>query len=84
MIVPATSRHEAVEVAERFRRAFEEHRWRRHPDLVLTASFGVADLSQVAVDGAPGDLVRLADLALYAAKRAGRNRVSVEALPMAA
>ncbi len=84
VIVPATSRHEAVEVAERFRRAFEEHRWRRHPDLVLTASFGVADLSQVAVDGAPGDLVRLADLALYAAKRAGRNRVSVEALPMAA
>jgi len=42
----------------------------------LTASFGIASLPE---DVAPGadDLIRAADEALYAAKRAGKNRVSV-------
>jgi diguanylate cyclase (GGDEF)-like protein len=42
----------------------------------LTASFGIASLPE---DVAPGadDLMRAADEALYAAKRAGKNRVSV-------
>jgi diguanylate cyclase (GGDEF)-like protein len=42
----------------------------------ITASFGIASLPE---DVAPGadDLMRAADEALYAAKRAGKNRVSV-------
>jgi diguanylate cyclase (GGDEF)-like protein len=51
----------------------------------LTASFGIASLPE---DVAPGaeDLMRAADEALYAAKRAGKNRVSVfeDVVPSAA
>ena len=84
VILPATATAEAVEVAERFRRAFEEHAWRRHPELVLTASFGVADIASLEPGGTPADLLARADAALYAAKRGGRNRVSSSPLPMAA
>jgi diguanylate cyclase (GGDEF)-like protein len=84
VILPNTSIAEATEVAERFRAAFEEHRWRRHPDLVLTASFGVADIGMLNINGKSADLVAHADGALYNAKRAGRNRVSSIATPMAA
>ena len=84
VILPATTLAEAVEVAERFRRTFEEHQWRRHPDLVLTASFGVAELALLPADATPADLLAQADTALYALKRSGRNRVSTAALPKAA
>ncbi len=42
----------------------------------ITASFGIASLPED-VAPAPDDLFRAADEALYAAKRAGKNRVSV-------
>lgn len=84
VILPATTLTEAVEVAERFRRTFEEHQWRRHPDLVLTASFGVAELALLPADATPADLLAQADTALYASKRSGRNRISTAALPKAA
>lgn len=54
----------ASEIAERLRVAIEE--------LGFTASFGVATLAE---DRTPQTLVERADRALYAAKRAGRNRV---------
>ena len=66
------------------RQRFEQHRWRRNPDLVLTASFGIADLTMIGAGGTPADLLARADLALYAAKRGGRNRVSLEGMPLAA
>jgi diguanylate cyclase (GGDEF)-like protein len=49
----------------------------------LTASFGVASLPEDLVAGAE-DLVRGADEALYAAKRAGKNRVALYAAATAA
>ena len=42
----------------------------------VTASFGIASLPED-VAPSPDDLIRAADEALYAAKRAGKNRVSV-------
>jgi diguanylate cyclase (GGDEF)-like protein len=42
----------------------------------ITASFGIASLPEDVVPG-PDELIRAADEALYAAKRAGKNRVSV-------
>lgn len=84
VILPATSLVEAVDVAERFRGAFEDHQWRRHPELVLTASFGVSDITMLEAAGQASDMLAKADAALYAAKRAGRNRVSSNPLPMAA
>jgi len=42
----------------------------------VTASFGIAALPED-VAPTPGELIRAADEALYAAKRAGKNRVSV-------
>ncbi len=76
IILPGTTAAEAAEVAERFRAEFEAHRWRRQPDLVLTASFGVAEFSALEFAMGPVELLRRADDALYHAKRSGRNRVS--------
>jgi diguanylate cyclase (GGDEF)-like protein len=42
----------------------------------ITASFGIASLPEDVAPG-PAELIRAADEALYAAKRAGKNRVSV-------
>ena len=84
IILPGVAASGAFEVAEEMRKGFEAHTWRRHPDLVLTASFGIADLTMIDPAGTPQDLIARADLALYGAKRSGRNRVSLEGVPLAA
>ena len=70
VILPHTDPVEAVAVAERLRAAIAA----APLDPEVTVSVGVASYPEDAASG--DDLVRAADEALYAAKRAGRNRVT--------
>lgn len=66
----------AARLAERVRVAIEERFSQFDGRRAVTASFGVAALGGEARE--PQGLVAAADAALYAAKRAGRNRVVVD------
>src|SRR5581483_10465516 len=81
LLLPNTTRAQATAIAERLCRNVE-----RHPfvasgvqNLTVTVSIGVACLENEPADlPAPGArLFKQADAALYAAKQAGRNRVTV-------
>jgi diguanylate cyclase (GGDEF)-like protein len=72
VLLPHTELATAVNVAERLRQLVAEHPF---PHRAITLSVGVAALHVHAVDA--DGLVHLADRALYAAKRGGRNRVVV-------
>jgi diguanylate cyclase (GGDEF)-like protein len=85
VVMPHTEVGGAAEVAERFREAIgrSEH-WAGTMSFSITASFGVAGMSVPGVANGPrtGDeLFSLADSALYAAKRGGRDRVVVSGIP---
>lgn len=71
VILPHTVATEAQGVAERMRAAVEAHPWEHRP---ITASFGVAELTETMAD--PKALVSDADAAMYRSKSAGRNRVT--------
>ncbi len=66
----------AVAVAERIRRQIEAQRQGTPP---LTVSIGVASYPEHGVD--LDTLLRMADDAMYAAKRQGKNRVAVAGMP---
>jgi diguanylate cyclase (GGDEF)-like protein len=71
ILLVETGKDGAETYAERMRHVLGAHPF---PDgRRLTASFGIAALPEDVAPG--GDLVRAADEALYAAKRAGRDRV---------
>lgn len=78
-ILPGTDAAGALAVAERVRASVEElaipHAG--NPKGVVTVSIGVATLRPLAGDASAG-LVKAADEALYAAKRAGRNRIGID------
>jgi two-component system cell cycle response regulator len=69
--MPGTRADEAMAAAERLRQAIAAHQVGRHA-LNITVSIGVA---RGAPSTAPADLLHEADMALYEAKRSGRNRV---------
>lgn len=73
VVMPETSIQGAVELAERLREAMEEtdHILSTGSKLRVTCSIGVSEVSSGSVE----ETIALADLALYAAKRSGRNRV---------
>lgn len=77
VILPSTAADRALEVAERHRVAIESHTWSGHDDVIVTSSFGVADLTSVPTDAGMEQLVQAADMALYRAKQSGRNRVEL-------
>jgi diguanylate cyclase (GGDEF)-like protein len=73
VLLPGSNRRQALDAAERIRRVVEA-RCAMVADVpvALTVSIGVAERS---AGDTPDTLMRRADDALYAAKRAGRNRV---------
>jgi two-component system cell cycle response regulator len=81
-ILPDADRETALDVAERCRAALADTPVRLHTGarVTVTGSFGVAvlgaDVGAASARDATG-LLRRADRALYAAKDAGRNRVTV-------
>jgi len=80
IILPNTVGSEAIEVADRYRRAIEQEVWPTMPGTVITASFGVTDVFALAGTPTPEDLISAADAAMYRAKRNGRNRVEATAV----
>lgn len=74
VLMPETSAQEATVAAERIRAAIERRGLVVDGKMVsVTASVGVATFPDHATDAE--DLVRKADLAMYAAKAGGKNRV---------
>jgi two-component system cell cycle response regulator len=71
LLMPNTGEREARKVAERVRKAIENHPWKLRP---VTASLGIATLDYRS--STPSQLVDQADKALYASKNSGRNRVT--------
>jgi diguanylate cyclase (GGDEF)-like protein len=77
VVLPETSLAEARDTAERLRQAISCIAMAS--GLPMTASFGVTDRGPR--DRSVDDLLRRADLAMYAAKANGRDRVEVAAAP---
>lgn len=80
VVMPGTGVDDASQAAERLRSAVEAapFTWGPGGCSRLTVSIGVACREQH--PGTPEALLHAADLALYAAKRAGRNRIEIAAL----
>ncbi|SMC28376.1 diguanylate cyclase (GGDEF) domain-containing protein [Andreprevotia lacus DSM 23236] len=72
LVLPGVRLNDAMHTAERIRLRVRSQRWPAQPELALTVSIGCAEFL-------PGDnaeiLLSRADLALYLAKRTGRDRV---------
>ena len=74
LLLPGAHLEAASHVAERVRHTVADYAWEAlHQDLQVTVSIGAAALR---ADEPHQALLARADMALYAAKRAGRNRIS--------
>jgi diguanylate cyclase (GGDEF)-like protein len=76
VILVETRLDEGAQLCERLRARIQAHDWSEvRPGLAVTVSAGVAGLHEA---DAPDALLAAADVRLYAAKHAGRNRVCAE------
>lgn len=76
ILLPETAPDQALEIAERIRRAVADHRFEVETSsepIRATISMGVAGFPKDGAD--PNELIHQADLAVYRAKLQGRNRV---------
>jgi diguanylate cyclase (GGDEF)-like protein len=74
IMMPGTNEQRAINAADKLRQAVGKMTvWGGQNDFNTTASFGVAEVRPT--DNGVGDCLARADLALYAAKSMGRNRV---------
>jgi diguanylate cyclase (GGDEF)-like protein len=74
LVLAGMTRDVAMSYCDLLRRSFEAHDWRSiHPNLLVTLSIGIWEW-----DGSadPAEFLRAADVQLYSAKNAGRNRVA--------
>jgi len=76
IILPQNNAKQTFQRAERHRCAFRSVIWEGHPDLIVSVSFGIADLERIATPTVE-DMVIAADQALYAAKQAGRDQIRI-------
>ncbi|GGP26497.1 GGDEF domain-containing protein [Silvimonas amylolytica] len=72
LLLPGLQLSGALQIAERIRTTVHEHEWPALPDVRLTVSIGAAELRE---GEAAASLLARADMALYEAKRSGRNKV---------
>jgi diguanylate cyclase (GGDEF)-like protein len=75
IVLPGGDSADAMATANRVRQAIEAHRTSvgaNHPPVGVTASVGAVTLKR---GDAVDDLIAAADVALYEAKRAGKNQI---------
>lgn len=76
VLLPQTDLSVGVTLGDRIRKAVEEHVFCADGlCLKMTTSIGLATSRDVAPEDPASEMVRLADMALYAAKREGRDRI---------
>jgi diguanylate cyclase (GGDEF)-like protein len=74
LVLTGMTRDVAAGYCDLLRRAFESHDWRDiHPQLRVTLSIGISQWDGISE---PSALLQAADVQLYCAKDAGRNRVA--------
>ncbi|MDH3379380.1 MAG: sensor domain-containing diguanylate cyclase [Gammaproteobacteria bacterium] len=78
VILPETDAKDAIVLAERLRKGIENYDFSGPADEILkvTISLGIASVDKNIVGMT--ELIELADKAMYASKKAGRNRVTVD------
>ncbi len=77
-VLPETDLEQALEIIEELRLAVSTHSFEQGPERYgVTVSFGLATLGDAGEDDGSDELIWMADRALLAAKKNGKNRVEV-------